>query len=75
MSVGRSTDRQDFTDIVRIRLLEQDLDDYDKRFDKVDTRFDSVDDRLGKILGVGVSLLVAVCTACILLLVNIGISR
>jgi hypothetical protein len=65
---SRSTERSKFDPDVRIQLLERDVDDLELAVSKVN-------DRLGKILAVCVSLLVSVSTACVLLALNLTVSR
>lgn len=66
--MSRVAERVEFTDKVRLRLLEKDQDD-------LETALVAVNDRLGKILWAVVGVLISVSTSAILLAINLGVSR
>lgn len=65
---SRSAARTAFPPDVRVQLAEDDLDDLESEMQKVN-------DRLGKILGVCVSILVAVTTSCVMLAINLAVQK
>jgi len=62
--VSRATDRQAFDELVRVSLLETDMDDIDAEFAKLSDAIDG----MRKVL---VSILVSTATAAVLLAVNL----
>lgn len=66
--MSRVADRVEFTDKVRLRLLEKDQDD-------LETGLVAVNERLGKILWAVVGVLISVTTSALLLAINLGVSR
>lgn len=66
--MGRATDRAGFSDVVRLRLLEDDVDAHEDAMR-------GVNERLSKILWAVVGVLISVSTSAILLALNLGVSR
>lgn len=66
--MGRATDRTGFSDVVRLRLLEDDVDGFEDAMR-------GVNERLSKILWAIVGVLISVSTSAILLALNLGVSR
>lgn len=66
--MGRATDRSGFSDVVRLRLLEDDVDAHEDVMR-------GVNERLSKILWAVVGVLISVSTSAILLALNLGVSR
>lgn len=64
--MSRATARAGFTDKVRLRLVEDDLDDHELLMQQVN-------ERLSRILWAVVGVLVSVTTSAILLAVNLGV--
>lgn len=62
----RTQERKDFTEGVRLALAEKDLDEHDAAFDRFANE-------LAKIKGILIGILVSVTTACILMVVNLGV--
>lgn len=73
MNVARTEERRDFDVPTRLRLVEHDADKVDEKFDKIDERFEKFDGRLGKIMATCVSILVALCVSCVLLVINLAV--
>jgi hypothetical protein len=64
--MARSEQREPFDQPTRLRLLENDADVFEARFDKIDAR-------LGKIMATCLSILVSLVVASILLAVNLAV--
>lgn len=64
----RATARAGFTDKVRLRLVEDDLDDHEMLVQQIG-------ERLSKILWAVVGVLISVTTSAILLALNLGVGR
>lgn len=64
----RATARAQFTEKVRLRLVEDDLDEHD-------AVMAAIGDRLSKILWAVVGVLISVTTSAILLAINLGVGK
>ena len=64
----RASARQQFTDKVRLRLVEDDIDE-------IEGGMAALNDRLGKILWAVVGVLISVTTSAILLAINLGVAK
>ncbi len=66
--MSRATARAAFTEEVRLRLVEDDLDEHE-------TLMAAVTERLSKILWAVVGVLISVTTSAILLAINLGVGK
>lgn len=71
--MSRAQDRADFDLSIRLRLLEQDLDQQDEALDKVDGALEKMREELKGQSRILIGILVSVATAAILLAVNIAV--